>query len=107
MRAKRLRLSHLLARQGDVLCTACHAVEPVSPGHGTPLDSLMIGYQAAARRHSDCGQTVRRRAAPRWYRCGSRSMSLQCVLDERHSGEHRALLATGEALPPERPRRKG
>lgn len=42
---------HLLVRKDGVLCTVCGAVAPVHPGNGTPLPSIIHGYQTVVRQH--------------------------------------------------------
>jgi len=44
--------AHLIARKDGVLCTVCGAIEPVGPGEsGTPIPSLVLGYEGCKRRH--------------------------------------------------------
>lgn len=43
---------NLIAKANGVLCTICGILEPVHVGEsGTPLPSLLVGYEAVARRH--------------------------------------------------------
>jgi hypothetical protein len=43
--------SPLLARQDHILCTVCYGREPVHAGHGTPIDTLILAYEMAKKRH--------------------------------------------------------
>lgn len=43
--------AHLIARRDGVLCAICGELEPVHMGEGTPLPSLLNGYEDCKRRH--------------------------------------------------------
>lgn len=47
-------LSHLLVRRDGILCTRCATVEPVHPGSGTPMVSLLDAYNVVWSRHKRC-----------------------------------------------------
>ena len=49
-----MRMSHLIARKEDVLCTNCFKTEPVHCGNGTPMGTLIMAYETLARRHQRC-----------------------------------------------------
>ena len=62
------RMNHLLARVDGVLCTVCGCTEPIHPGHGTPLSTLLHAYLGLVDRHplrkhedpfKDCKRGVR------------------------------------------------
>lgn len=50
-KAKKTEGAHLIARKDGVLCTICGELEPVHMGDGTPLPSLLNGYEDCKRRH--------------------------------------------------------
>ena len=46
--------AHINVRKDDILCTRCATIEPVHPGHGTPLPAFVWALAMAAERHSKC-----------------------------------------------------
>lgn len=44
----------ILARKDYVLCTRCFIAEPIHAGDGTPLETLIVAYQAVQYRHASC-----------------------------------------------------
>lgn len=51
MTPERVARTHLIVRKDGVLCCLCYCFEPVHPGHGTPMDTLLIAFDGVARRH--------------------------------------------------------
>ena len=42
---------HITIRKCDVLCTICGEIEPVNPGHGTPMPTFIVALEGVLRRH--------------------------------------------------------
>jgi hypothetical protein len=49
-----MNTSHLIVRKDHVLCTRCMTIEPVHPGDGTPMSTMIEGYKLMAMRHQTC-----------------------------------------------------
>ncbi len=44
----------LIVRKEHVLCTRCGTIEPVHPGHGTPMPAFISALESVACRHAKC-----------------------------------------------------
>lgn len=46
--------AHIIVRKDDIMCTRCAEIEPVHPGHGTPLPAFVMALAMAVQRHGKC-----------------------------------------------------
>lgn len=43
--------THLIVRKDGILCCVCCSLEPVHPGDGTTMDTLLLAFDGVMRRH--------------------------------------------------------
>lgn len=49
-----MKRTHIILRPDHALCTKCFKTEPVTVGHGTPMDTFIAALDLISGRHQNC-----------------------------------------------------